>query len=203
MGNWEICIFVKKDTQILVCVISQELAKPLFTCLATTLTWSIQSTNKKCVIKTPRPAYLKRFFLVQRVSFTPGSQVLSAGSSEPGHCKTKDSSSWHDNGPITRHFKRCRRHRTEDALSLPLTAMFTHTFPKAHPTTKARPVVKGIAPAEPSRILTLPITPGGSFSLNTIYSKHRVLKSQGLIILLGQGSCQVMEVSFRGCALGT
>lgn len=52
------------------------------------------------MIKTPRLPYLERFFLVQRVSFTPGSQVLSAGSSEPCHCKTKNSSNGHDNGTI-------------------------------------------------------------------------------------------------------
>jgi hypothetical protein len=61
----------------------------------------------------PSLAYLKRFFPVQRVSFTPGSQVLSADSAEPlhRHHKTKDPSSWHDNGTVTTLQKKQAQHQ--------------------------------------------------------------------------------------------
>lgn len=138
----------------------------------------------------PRLAYLRRFFLVQRVSFTPGAQVLSAVSSEPGHCKTKDSSHWHDNGAITRHFKRSRHAQRMPRICPSLGCLHTGV-PTAHPTTKARrdsPRASRLQLVKDSQ--SLPRKPGGNFSLNTIYSKHRVLKRQGLIILRGQGSCR-------------
>lgn len=89
----------QKGAWVLVCIITEEPEKLLFTCLARTLTCSIQSTNKKCD-KNTKACLSWKILLVQRVSFTPGSQVLSAGSSEPCHCKTKNSSNWHDNGTI-------------------------------------------------------------------------------------------------------
>lgn len=116
----------------------------------------------------PRPAYLKRSLLVQRVSFTPGSQVLSAGSSERCHCKTKDSSNWHDNGTISRHFK-SSRHCTADAPSLPLPGMFTHTFQQLTPQQRPGSFVKGTA-LRVGKDSVLPLKPGENFSLNTIYS---------------------------------
>lgn len=158
---------------------------------ALTLTCSsLRALIKSCVIKMPRLAYLRRFFLVQRVSFTPGSQVLSAVSSEPCHCKTKPSSHWHDNGTITRHFKRSR-HAQRMPRVCPLLGCLHTGLPAAHPTTKPRRDSQG---HRACRVVkdsqSLPIKPGGNFSLNTIYSKHRVLKRQGLIILLGRGSCR-------------
>lgn len=68
--------------------------------------------------------------------------------------------------------------------------VYTHV-PIAHPTTKARQDSQGhYACRVVKDSQSLPIKPGGNFSLNTIYSKHCVHKRQGLIILWGRGSCQ-------------
>lgn len=140
--------FCKKGARVLhLSVITREPEKPLFTCLAMTLTCSVKSSNKKLCDKNAKACLSEKILLVQRVSFTPGSQVLSAGSSEHCHCKTKDSSNWHDNGTISRHFK-SSRHCTGDAPSLSLPGMFTHTLQQLTPQQRPGSIVKGTALTE-------------------------------------------------------
>lgn len=136
----------------------------------------------------PGLAYLKRFFLVQRVSFTPGSQVLSAGSSELCHCKTKGllqlAWQWYNHQTLQ---KEQAQHRGCPGCA-PHCDVYTQV-PTALPQQRPARRVKGTVPAGQSRILSLPIKPEGNFSLKTIYFKHCTLKRQGLIILQGWGDC--------------
>ena len=129
----------------------------------------------------PRLAYLKTFFLVQRVSFTPGSQVLSAGPSEPCRCKTKGSPAGMTMLRSPDTSKGAGAHRGCPEAAPPALCTHRASHNKGRQDSQGH-CTHGVVKDSHS----LPMEPGGNFSLNTIYSKHAFSKDRVSLFYEGE-----------------